>query len=161
MLKIPTKVRERPSKQEHRLSWEGQETSVRLQGWSRSRRVILLRRLLPATSDKLVMVPNADGQPDLFFADAKAGAKVWEFAALVTSLDLEILSLGQLYRDRGDSENPFDELKDQWGWAGFTTSDINRGSSHRAHRAGLQPVDAVRPFGRSQSSSRGRPAPCC
>ena len=49
-----------------------------------------------------------------------------EFAALVTSLDFEILSLAQLYRDRGDSENPFDELKNQWGWAGFTTSDINR-----------------------------------
>jgi Transposase DDE domain group 1 len=106
--------------------WEGQETSLRLQGWSRSRRVILLRRLLPDTPDKVVMVPNPDGQSDLFLADAKAGVKVWEFAALVTSLDLEILSLGQLYRDRGDSENPFDELKNQWGWAGFTTSDINR-----------------------------------
>jgi Transposase DDE domain len=56
----------------------------------------------------------------------KAGAKVWEFAALVTTSDLEICSMAQLYRDRGDSENPFDELKNQWGWAWFTTSDINR-----------------------------------
>ena len=24
------------------------------------------------------------------------------------------------------AENPFDELKNQWDWAGFTTSDINR-----------------------------------
>jgi len=47
-------------------------------------------------------------------------------AALVTSLDLELLSVAQLYRDRGDSENSFDELKNQWGWAGFTTVDINR-----------------------------------
>jgi len=49
-----------------------------------------------------------------------------EFAVLVTSLDLEICSLAQLYRDRGDSENPFDELKNQGGWAGFTTSDLTR-----------------------------------
>jgi hypothetical protein len=27
----------------------------------------------------------------------------------------EILSLGQLYRDRADAENAFDELKNQWG----------------------------------------------
>jgi hypothetical protein len=45
---------------------------------------------------------------------------------LVTSLDMEIRSLAQLYRDRGDSENPFDKLKNRSGWAGFTTADINR-----------------------------------
>ena len=45
---------------------------------------------------------------------------------LVTSLDEEVLTLAQLYRDRADSENPFDELKNQWGWAGFTTRDLAR-----------------------------------
>jgi hypothetical protein len=45
---------------------------------------------------------------------------------LVRSVDLEICSEAQLYRDRGDSENPLDELKNQWGWAGFTTFDIHR-----------------------------------
>lgn len=44
----------------------------------------------------------------------------------MTSLDAEILSLGQLYRDRGDAENDFDELKNQWGWGGFTTQDLKR-----------------------------------
>ena len=39
---------------------------------------------------------------------------------LVTSLEEEVLTLAQLYRDRADSENPFDELKNQWGWGGFT-----------------------------------------
>jgi hypothetical protein len=28
-----------------------------------------------------------------------------------------------LYRDRGDCENAFDELKNQWGWGGFTTHE--------------------------------------
>lgn len=45
---------------------------------------------------------------------------------LVTNLDHEILSLGQLYRDRADAENTFDELKNQWGWGGFTTHDLHR-----------------------------------
>ena len=41
-------------------------------------------------------------------------------------LDSEILTLGQLYRDWGDCENAFDELKNQWGWGGFTTHDLKR-----------------------------------
>jgi hypothetical protein len=35
---------------------------------------------------------------------------------LVTALDLEVLSVAQLYRDRADVENGFDEIKNQWGW---------------------------------------------
>ena len=35
-------------------------------------------------------------------------------------------TLGQLYRDRGDCENDFDELKNQWGRGGFTTQDQDR-----------------------------------
>lgn len=34
--------------------------------------------------------------------------------------------MGQLYRDRADCENGFDELKNQWGWGGYTTQDIER-----------------------------------
>jgi hypothetical protein len=45
---------------------------------------------------------------------------------LVTNTDYEIRSLGQLYRDRADAENAFDELKNQWGWGGFTTHDLPR-----------------------------------
>jgi hypothetical protein len=35
-------------------------------------------------------------------------------------------SIGQLYRDRADCENGFDEIKNQWGWGGYTTHDIER-----------------------------------
>ena len=37
-----------------------------------------------------------------------------------------MLSIAQLYRDRADGENAFDELKNQWGWGGFTTKDLAR-----------------------------------
>lgn len=38
----------------------------------------------------------------------------------------DIFTLAQHYRDRGDAENNFDELKNQWGWLGFTTHDHGR-----------------------------------
>ena len=50
----------------------------------------------------------------------------YEYAVLVTSLTDQVWSIAQLYRDRGDAENNFDELKNQWGWAGFTTQDRKR-----------------------------------
>src|SRR3982751_3033172 len=45
---------------------------------------------------------------------------------LVTSLRDEVLTVAQLYRDRAEAENIFDELKNQWGWTGFTTQDVRR-----------------------------------
>ena len=51
---------------------------------------------------------------------------VYEYSVMITSLDHEILSIAQLYRDRADAENNFDELKNHWGWGGFTTQDLKR-----------------------------------
>ena len=104
--------------------WEGQSIQLRLKGWSRQRRVVLMRRKLAGTP--AVSEEDANGQRRLGFATIDDRQKVWEFSALVTSLDSEILTLGQLYRDRGDCENDFDELKNQWGWGGFTTQDQGR-----------------------------------
>jgi hypothetical protein len=44
----------------------------------------------------------------------------------VTNSDYELKAIGQLYRDRADCENGFDELKNQWGWGGYTTQDLER-----------------------------------
>ena len=52
--------------------------------------------------------------------------EVYEYSVLATSLDEETEAFGQLYRDRGDGENIFDEMKNQWGWGGFTTQDLAR-----------------------------------
>ena len=84
---------------------------------------MVLRRRLPGT---VALTQGASGQGELFWADAQPDTKVWEFAVLATSLDLEGLSIAQLYRDRADAENSFDELKNQWGWGGFTTQDLKR-----------------------------------
>ena len=103
--------------------WQGKETSLRLHGWSRHWRVILLRRKL--AGGRTVDEANPE-QLQLTFTEIGPDKELWEYAALVTSLDSEILTLGQLYRDRADAENVFDELKNQWGWGGFTTQDLTR-----------------------------------
>jgi hypothetical protein len=104
--------------------WQGNETSLRLLGWSRHRRIILLRRKLPRN---LAVSDHANpAQPQITFAEIGPDKELWEYGALVTSLGDEILTLGQLYRDRADCENAFDELKNQWGWGGFTTQDLTR-----------------------------------
>ena len=45
---------------------------------------------------------------------------------LVSNTDHPLDAIGQLYRDRADCENGFDELKNQWGWGGYTTHDLER-----------------------------------
>jgi len=39
---------------------------------------------------------------------------------------VDTAAIAQSYRDRADAENGFDELKNQWGWGGYTTRDIAR-----------------------------------
>jgi len=67
-----------------------------------------------------------DGAPQLSFVEIGEAAEVYEYSVLVTSLDEDTEAFGQLYRDRGDGENIFDEMKNQWGWGGYTTHDLAR-----------------------------------
>ena len=103
--------------------WEGVEDTLRLSGWSCARRVVVLRR--PLTGE-MVLTGKDDDQELLAFIESDVPTKRYEYAVLVTSTSYEILTLAQLYRDRADAENNFDELKNQWGWGGFTTQDLAR-----------------------------------
>jgi len=104
--------------------WEGKESLLKLSGWTRARRVIVLRRRLAKHRRK----PRRNAKADCFlpFFGAVPLAEHYEYAILVTSRADPITVLAQFYRDRGDAENNFDELKNQWGWGGFTTHDIAR-----------------------------------
>jgi hypothetical protein len=107
--------------------WEGTWSEARLAGWSRKRRVILLRR--PLREDLLVAKRKGKGrmaQMELEMGWVRTGTVLYEHAVLVTNMEDDILTLAQHYRDRGDAENNFDELKNQWGWLGFTTHDHAR-----------------------------------
>lgn len=118
--------------------WEAHEDQLKLVGWTKTRRVIVMRRQIK--KDFLVEIPkskrakrnskSAKGtQPEqinLALIDSNDPIKVWEYAVLATDTHFTLDAIGQLYRDRADCENGFDELKNQWGWGGYTTQDIER-----------------------------------
>lgn len=103
------------------------ETELCLSSWSRARRVVVLRR---PVKGELVAEPKAGKrarrQASLQFAEPLQPMMLWEYTVLVTDTDYALDAIGQLYRDRADCENGFDELKNQWGWGGFTTRDMER-----------------------------------
>lgn len=101
----------------------GLEDTLTLSGWSRRRRVVVLRRKLKG---EMLLTGKDERQNEFAFIEGDIPTARYEYAVLVTSTASPILTLAQLYRDRADAENNFDELKNQWGWGGFTTRDLAR-----------------------------------
>lgn len=107
------------------LGFEGQESEIQLMGWGKKRRVIILRQQIH--SDETPLTEASGGtQLQLDFDDGNDKILTYKYSALVTSLADTIIAVSQHYRDRADSENVFDELKNQWGWGGFATQDLHR-----------------------------------
>jgi hypothetical protein len=110
--------------------WQGLSTDLRLSGWSRERRVVVLRRPLSQARQEAEARKekkrNTTKQLILDLPELTHAGVRYEYAVLVTSMQDEVRAIAQHYRDRGDSENNFDELKNQWAWAGFTTHDRKR-----------------------------------
>ena len=82
------------------------ETTVKLQGWSRARRIVILRTLKPTNPT-----------PQSLFWDTPED----EVAVSVTHLESGDATLEQvalLYAQRADTANVFDEWKHQWGRRG-------------------------------------------
>ena len=108
--------------------WQGQDGEIQLSGWSQTRRIVVLRR--PLMGETLLC--ENEEQLQLAFVEKERPVKGYEYAVLVTDLSHELHVIAQLYRDRGDAENTFDgprpprEIKNQWGWTGFTTHDLKR-----------------------------------
>ena len=114
--------------------WQALECSLQLKGWSRKRRVILVRenpsRAPIAIEGKASR--GKDRQSQLYHAhgegwDGQATPWSGKIAALVTSLDpvdFPAQAMPKQYRERADAENNFDELKNQWGWGGFTSRKL-------------------------------------
>ena len=102
------------------------QTSLQLQGWSKKRRVVVVRQRIRGGIARERRVDGKQLKLDLAGASVHDGERLWEYAVFVTDLDYPLEAIGQLYRDRADAENAFDELKNQWGLGGFTTQDINR-----------------------------------
>ena len=83
------------------------ELSVKLTGWSQHRRVVVSRTLKPLVSGP---------QEDFWGLSEEI---VHAYVTDLTTGQAEGFQIVELYRQRGDCENVFDELKNQWGFAGF------------------------------------------
>ena len=115
--------------------WEAKESVIMLGGWNRTHRCMLLRRrskdvkrIAMATQPRRRGRPKKNAltlvQTEFDFVEDKVG-RCWDCCALVTNDEkLDVASLAQIYRDRGDCENNFDEYKNQYGWGGFVTKDL-------------------------------------
>jgi hypothetical protein len=102
------------------------EDELQLQGWSKKRRVVVVRQRLRGGIARERRVDDRQLRLELAGANVFEGERLWEYTVMVTDVKYPLEAIGQLYRDRADCENGFDELKNQWGLSGFTTHDINR-----------------------------------
>ncbi len=102
-------------------AWEVLESNVRLTGWLRQRRIVVMRRSLQAGASKRRQEPDW-----LSHLQMLEVGREWEYAVVVCSQDLPCESLPKLYAERADCENVLDELKNQWSLSGFTTQDLKR-----------------------------------
>lgn len=105
--------------------WEAVDARLSLSTWQQERRVVIVRRRVakgdPTPAPDMAIpyqhsLPSIEGPEDI---------RHFEYAVLVTTLETETIAIVQHYRDRADCENVFDELKNQWGWGGYTTMDLN------------------------------------
>jgi Transposase DDE domain group 1 len=115
--------------------WQCMEAEIRLTGWMRARRAILVREA-PAIAPlgeqarrrrDPFQPPLAEGPGWDPAAEEPAAPWSGKIAVLVTSLPLPewtAPACAGLYRGRGDAENIIDEIKNQWGWGGFTTKSL-------------------------------------
>jgi len=103
--------------------WEVKDDHLKLDAWSAKRRVVIDRRRL-AKDIVQTLEDKQKSQQAFGFLEDVEDVNAFEYAVLVTSLEDEVISIVSHYRDRADCENDFDEIKNHWGWGGFTTHKI-------------------------------------
>lgn len=112
--------------------WLGHDTELQLSGWPYKRRVVVLKRRHELNNGKTNAKNTAKRLSDntdqmMFPLEVIIEEDVtYEYQVLVTNTNFGMVALSQLYRDRGDCENNFDELKNQWGWGGFNSRKLVR-----------------------------------
>lgn len=109
--------------------WMCSESEICLSGWSKSRRVVVYRRIHILSNSKGKPCVKLIGSGDKGFLPLEILEEndvKYEYAIYITDLALDKELIGPSYRDRGDNENCYDELKNQWGWGGFKVSDLAR-----------------------------------
>ncbi len=104
--------------------WEAKEATLQLSSWNKTRRVVIVRQKLSTSRDTIALEHEESGQQQLSFVERPEDLKLFRYSVLITNRDDDLVSVVCHYRDRADCENQFDEIKNQWGWGGYTTSDL-------------------------------------
>ena len=110
--------------QNFKADWEVKEDYLEYGSDQKRRRVVVVRRKIYKDSVLVIEDPSQPKQLSLSLVEEPEDIKLFEYSVLITNLDDDLISIAQHYRDRADSENLFDEMKNQWGWGGFTTKDL-------------------------------------
>jgi hypothetical protein len=110
--------------------WQVMESSLKLDTWEKCRRVVLVRES-PAIApvgengrrrrDSMRRLPGSEQW------DTEPAPWAGKIAVLVSDLDPVAYppeAVALIYRQRADAENIYDELKNQWGWGGYTTQSL-------------------------------------
>ena len=113
--------------------WQATRDSLKLVGWSRARRVVVLRRRIKNDLAPTAKKGGRKGKIEprqlvlaLPHDEVQDNEQMWEYTVLVTDAEYNLAAIGQLYRDRCDCESGFDEPQRQWGWGGVITQDMHR-----------------------------------
>ena len=112
--------------------WQCAETRIKPGTWSRERRAIFAKRPIEQMPKRRKDPPKRKFvQTDipgleLVETNDETYADGCEWYVLVTDFDMDARDVLPLYRERGDCENIFDEMKNQWGWGGFTSHKLNQ-----------------------------------
>ena len=111
-------------------NWQYCESQLQLTGWDCARRVVVYRRVharRPKAVKKSKALPGTCEPGELLDLEVlEDGGVSYEYAIYVNNLDKPASEVRPLYNPRGDNENCYDEMKNQWGWGGFTLHDWAR-----------------------------------
>ena len=111
-------------------NWQYCESQLQLTGWDRARRVVIYRRVhvsKPKAVEEPKALPGTCEQGELLDLEVLEDSGVsYEYAIYVTNSDKPASQVRPMYNPRGDNENCYDEMKNQWGWGGFTLADLPR-----------------------------------
>ncbi len=114
----------------HVFGWQYCESTLQLSSWNCSRRVVIYRRVhrrkVNAAKGKPALCGPVKESEQLPLELVEEESPSYEYAVYVTSLTQPAKEIRALYNPRADNENCYDELKNQWGWCGFTVKDLAR-----------------------------------
>ncbi|MGB0717875.1 MAG: transposase [Alphaproteobacteria bacterium] len=112
-------------------NWQYCESQLQLTGWDCARRVVVYRRVhvskQKALKEPKTLTAGTCEQGELLDLEVlEDGGVSYEYAIYVTNSEKPASEVRPMYNPRGDNENCYDEMKNQWGWGGFTLADLPR-----------------------------------